>query len=293
MSIRQEMLRAASSAPNRLHEAGDRVLAFVRSRFNPDGGFAGRSADSDLYYTVFAVESLLALGGELPADALAGYLRGFGDGAELDLVHLACLARCWADLAGGDEATRDGIGRRLDALRCGDGAFHHTGRGRSGSVYGCFLVLGAFEDLARPMDRPDALADCVESLAAGDGGYANDRHLSVGSTAATAAAVTALRRLGRPIDPASAEWLLARRNPDGGFGAASVMCSSDLLSTATALHALAAAGERLADISEPCLDFLDSLWSPKGAFRACQADPVLDCEYTFYGLLALGHLKGS
>ena len=29
-----------------------------------------------------------------------------------------------------------------------------------------------------------------------------------------------------------------------------------------------------------------------GDIAACWADPALDCEYTYYGLLSLGHLSG-
>jgi hypothetical protein len=43
-------------------------------------------------------------------------------------------------------------------------------------------------------------------------------------------------------------------------------------------------------IREACLDFVDSLWTSQGAFYGTWADDVADCEYTFYGLLALGHL---
>ena len=64
----------------------------------------------------------------------------------------------------------------------------------------------------------------------------------------------------------------------------------DLLSTATALHALAGMHVDLEPIQEPCLDFLDSLWSGRG-FCGSWADDAVDCEYTYYGLLALGHLS--
>jgi hypothetical protein len=43
-------------------------------------------------------------------------------------------------------------------------------------------------------------------------------------------------------------------------------------------------------VKEPCLDFIDSLWTNEGAFHGNWADDHVDCEYTFYGLLALGHL---
>jgi hypothetical protein len=44
-------------------------------------------------------------------------------------------------------------------------------------------------------------------------------------------------------------------------------------------------------VHERCLDFLDSLWSADGGFHGHWADDQLDSEYTFYGLLALGHLS--
>ena len=293
MSIREEILQAASSAPSQLRDARERVVDFVRGRLVGDGGFAGRSDRSDLYYTVFGIECLLALGAELPADGLAEYLGKFGDGESLDLVHLACLARCWADLPRRDpgEDVRAGILRRLQELRCADGGFSHVGGGRHGSTYGSFLAVGAYQDLGADLPEAEALADCIESLELGDGAYANDPRLGIGSTAATAAGVTALRHLGRQIDRASTDWLLGRHGLHGGFLAATGMLTPDLLSTAIALHALAGAGVELDELRRPCLDFLDGLWDGAGAFRGCAADDALDCEYTFYGLLVLGHLS--
>ena len=64
----------------------------------------------------------------------------------------------------------------------------------------------------------------------------------------------------------------------------------DLLSTATALHALACLSIATVTLREPCLQFVDSLWTGR-AFRGHWADEVEDCEYTYYGLLALGHLS--
>jgi hypothetical protein len=65
----------------------------------------------------------------------------------------------------------------------------------------------------------------------------------------------------------------------------------DLLSTATALHALAGMQIDLDPIREPCLDFVDSLWVNQGTFYGNWTDDAPDCEYTYYGLLALGHLS--
>jgi hypothetical protein len=87
-------------------------------------------------------------------------------------------------------------------------------------------------------------------------------------------------------------WLLARVHPQGGFLAVPGAPLPDLLCTATTLHALAAMDRRLPSaVHERCMDFLDSLWSAQGGFHGHWADDHLDAEYTFYGLLALGHLS--
>ena len=65
----------------------------------------------------------------------------------------------------------------------------------------------------------------------------------------------------------------------------------DLLSTAVALHALSSLERPPADHADITLDFVDTLWTNRGGFHGHWADDDLDCEYTFYGLLALGHLS--
>ncbi len=64
----------------------------------------------------------------------------------------------------------------------------------------------------------------------------------------------------------------------------------DLLSTAAALHALVGMHVDIGAVKEPCLNFLDSLWTGR-AFCGFWADDAQDCEYTYYALLALGHLS--
>jgi len=305
MTVRLDMLRAANRGRLVLGDSTALVSGFIGRQLNGDGGFKGRSDQSDLYYTVFGIESLLALGAEFDCARIAAYLRQFGDGDSLDLVHLACLARCWADIsesrnAGIEGPLRDGILRRLEGYRCADGGYSNSSGAQRGTAYGCFLALGAYQDLDGDMDnvtalaRRGGLADCVESLRTPDGAYSNDPTIRIGATPATAAALTILHYLNKPISDASIEWLLSQRHPNGGFVAVPVEGNygmPDLLSTATALHALALAGVSLDSVSEKCLDFLDSLWSEEGAFRGSWADPTLDCEYTYYGLLSLGHLS--
>jgi len=287
------MLQVARLAPRLLGSASDLVAEFLRSQMTPDGGFQDRAGVTDLYYTVFGIEGLLALRADLPVDSLCSYLRRFGAGEGLDFVHLSCLARGWAGLPPELRAAapQQEIAQRIEAYRSADGGYADNPGSERGTLYGCFLALGAYQDLA--LELPDRLAmlSCIERLRAADGGYANGDDMPVGLTPSTAAAVTLLRQLERQAEPSVAEWLLSRSHPEGGFYATPMAPIPDLLSTATALHALAGMRADLTSVKEPCLDFIDSLWVNRGAFYGSWMDDELDCEYTYYGLLALGHLS--
>ena len=131
----------------------------------------------------------------------------------------------------------------------------------------------------------------LQRLRAADGSYGNHPGLKSGVTTATAAAVLVLRHLDAPLDRTAGLWLLDRCHARGGFFASRSTPVPDLLSTATALHALSALHVPLAGLRDPCLDFVDSLWTNRGGFFGTWADDTVDCEYTFYALLALGHLS--
>jgi hypothetical protein len=304
------MLRAAARALRRRPEAA-RVAAFLRAAALPDGIFPDRAGQGDLYYTVFGLQALIALrgdqgaerGGSLdpPRNGLSGepaairsepaaeaagdlvfraepYLRSFGPGVSLDFVHTACLARCWALVAGRgpDAETRRAILARIETWRSADGGYNPAPGAAAGTAYANFLALGACEDFAARVPDETGLARSLAGLRSADGGYANTPAAARGSTAATAAAIVTLVELGQ-------------HGPEGGFRAMPAAPIPDLLSTATALHALAQAGVSLDDIRRPCREFVEGLWADDGGFRGHWADDATDCEYTFYGLLALGH----
>lgn len=287
------MLQVARLAPKVLGDVADSVAGFLRSQMNSDGGFKDRAGKSDLYYTVFGVEGLHALRADLPLGPLKTYLQGFGDGDGLDLVHLCCLARGWANFPADapDDRTRDAILQHIETYRSADGGYSATQGATEGTLYGCFLAVGACQDLKSQILNPDGIARCIDALRADDGGYANQRDFPLGLTPSTAAAVTLLRQLDRPAPPEVADWLLGRCHAEGGFFATPHAPIPDLLSTATALHALAGMKADVEPVKEKCLDFIDTLWSSQGAFFGNWEDDVLDCEYTYYGLLALGHLS--
>jgi prenyltransferase beta subunit len=287
------MLQVARLAPRLLGESADLVRDFLRSQLNPDGGFADRAGASDLYYSVFGLEGLLALRADVPFELVRQYLRSFQHGQDLDFVHLACLARCWANLPVEmrAECPADALVQRAEFYRTQDGGYSQEPGAAKGTVYGCFLALGTYEDAGRPLNNPAGLVQCVQQLQAEDGGYANQHDVPMGLTPSTAAAVTLLRQLHEPIPPGLDDWLLSRQAPGGGFFATPMAPLPDLLSTATALHALSGLHANLDPIRESCLDFIDTLWTSRGGFHGTWTDDILDVEYTYYGLLALGHLS--
>lgn len=295
MTIRLDMLKAASQARRQLGDSADLVVEFITKQLNPDGGFKGRGGQSDLYYTVFGIESLLGLGDLIPKERITNYLLEFGDGCSLDLVHLSCLARCWADISNAQNMQlTSAIARNIEEHRCSDGGYNVSMGAAHGSAYGCFLALSAHQDLNIRLQNAGAMVDCIRLLRLPDGSYSNDTSVPIGSVPATAAALAVLHYLNEPVDNLSVDWLLSQNHPKGGFAVIPLLrddAAPDLLSTATALHTLALVGISTGSIKQKCLDFVNSLWNPEGGFRGNRTDDTLDCEYTYYGLLALGHLS--
>lgn len=290
------MLQVARLAPKLLGDSADLVRAFLASQQNADGGFKDRSGGSDLYYTVFGLEGLLALQAPLPAARVIPYLERFGAGESLDFVHLCCLVRCWAALGSEYVAQRgsvwaDAVAARLEIFRAKDGGFNILAGSPFGTAYGGFLGGAAYQDLGRPMPDGLRLVQSLKFLETPDGAWANERGVKAGATNSTAAMVTLLLRLGMPVAPAVGDWLLRAAHREGGFVAAPGAPIPDLLSTATALHALAGLERDFSALKDPCLDFIDTLWTNEGGFHGHWGDDSLDCEYTYYGLLALGHLS--
>jgi prenyltransferase beta subunit len=286
------MLQVARLAPKLLGDSADLVATFLRSTQTPEGGFADRGGRADLYYSVFAIEGLFALRADLPLPAFRQYLQSFGNGDGLDFVHVCCLARCWAMFREEPPAneTVTAILKKVESCRAPDGGYGARPGDPIGTVYHSFLALGAYQDLNREMPNARRVLDCVKDLRLPDGGYANQRDLPVGLTPPTAAAVTLLRHFNEPSDEPAGDWLIGRYFPQGGFYATPDAPIPDLLSTATALHALSGLKRDLDPIREGCLDFIDTLWTTNGGFLGSWEDEALDAEYTYYGLLALGHL---
>lgn len=250
------MIRMAARSRTFLEKDSRREVArFIRARQNPDGGFRGRGAASDLYYTVFASSGLMALGAPFSLWRLWRYVRSFGMGDNLDLVHLACLIRLRVVFPM----------RKSTRRKFAEALAEH----QSESAYDLFMKLLA-EDYLAESNFPD------EPL------YIPPDD----PTTNLAAAVV----VNRQIDPVTEDALFERICPSGGFAATGNLQSADLLSTATALFALRSMDADLDFIRRPCLDYIASLWRDSGGFSGHEADQFEDVEYTFYALLAIGCL---
>jgi prenyltransferase beta subunit len=291
MTLRLEMLQVARLAPRVLGESVDLVERFVRGQWLPDGGVRDRVGASDLYYTVFGLEALQALQRPLPP-GVRDYLTGFAAGAGLDFVHRCCLARGWAIFGVGEFGQRATLIDTLATHRSGDGGFSAKPGEARGSVYAAYLALGALQDLRAELPPAGEVLPALASLRTADGAYVNHPDAPQGTTPATVSAVMAHHVYGERPAPGTGDWLRARQHADGGFLAHAQAPLPDLLSTATALHALACLEQGLpSGRVEAALDFVDSLWTNAGAFHGHWAEDALDVEYTYYGLLALGHLS--
>lgn len=285
------MLQVARLAPALLAESTELVAAFLARQQHAGGGFVDRAGQPDLYYTVFGLEGLAAVRADVPVARARPYLERCGDGADLDFVHLACLARAWASVGEAGHARREALAARLSTFRSRDGGFNAEPGADEGTAYAAFVALGACQDLGVTVPEPGALAASVRALEARDEGVSNVRGAAMGMTPSTAAAIAVLRALDEPVPDSYAAWLLRHAHPQGGFVAGPGIPIPDLLSTATAIHALVSVHASIEPVKDACLDFIDSLWNARGGFHGHWADEEVDGEYTYYGLLALGHLS--
>ncbi len=311
-----EVLRVASRATTLVEEAArGRMVEFIRSKQCADGGYAGRTSQSDLYYSHFALSCLAALHSAPDDTNLAD--RYFNEKCKpdaLDFVHLNALLRGqlllrFLELPG---LVRRGIlrgsmfgsallkfapnvdQRALQALedwQSRDGGYHHAEKNAEhGTAYAAFLAVQARLDHDDTINNAESLLNSIASLETPDGGVANTSGMERGTTTATGAAIMLRHYLNAPQQDKMIEWLAAQIAPRGGFRAGPQAPIGDLLSTSVALLALRTVGWSLGALSEGCLEFVDSMWQDDGGFCGSMADPVTDVEYTFYGLLALGCL---
>ena len=292
-SLRVEMLQVARLGAHALGESAQLVRDRLLRTVAPCGGGPDRDGRDDLYYTIFWLSCLEALASNPPNQSKTqAFIESHDSGEDLDLIHLGALARCRAALGLSDKRVEESLLERIESFRSLDGGYDATPAQPTGNAYAAFVAFGAHQDLGHEIPAPLDLVQSLKRLESRDGAWGNVPALPRGSTNPTAAAVTLLSQLQMPLNATVADWLLGQVHPQGGFMAMPLAPIPDLLSTATALHALACLETPIPSaIKEACLDFIDSLWSAEGGFHGHWNDDHLDAEYTFYGLLALGHLS--
>ena len=291
LSIPRDLLRTASRARALLSD--DAVESVARSLADcqrQDGGFCGRSKRSDLYFTLFGVGTARALGIRCHRRGLRSFLIPLGDGAELDLVHLSCLVQSRAATRFPWLARRN-LRRNIERFRLPCGAYARTVGGPAGGPYASYMALLAHQAVAAsPPDFARTQA-YVHDCCGADGSFSDGMGASCGTVPATAAAVAVLTPGSGAASWDSAgtvAWLIGQfAQASGGMRAVPDAPAPDLLATAVGLYALQLLGVADEAPLEDCLGFVESLWCGAG-FGAIPGDQRSDCEYTFYGLLALG-----
>lgn len=270
---------------------------FFTARQNADGGFSGRQGGSDLYYGSFGLRGL-ALLGELTEDRArlaAGYLNSqwdrratLGSVEFLSLVTSALLIEAATGIAAfpKDRSPLALVLEHVGPLQRDDGGYARTAKSPHSSTYHTFLVASCLELLGSPLRDPVKTAACVRARQRPDGGFVELPQLAQGGVNPTAAAVGLLSMTaGLDADTANraAEFLRANQTEEGGFRANGRIPFADLLSTFTALVALA-------DLK--ALDRIDAAAARRyaqrlahdGGFRGGAWDDAADVEYAFYGL---------
>lgn len=297
------MVRLTIGAVQLSEDIQQRHAQYVLTRQRPDGGWAGREGESDVYYTSFALRTLAILGlltGEV-AERAGSFLRARAQGREtiVDLLSLVYSAKL-IEAAGNVDPLHDlpatwqtRLGELLAGLYREDGGYSKSFEGQVGSTYQTFLVLLCLELIEQPCERAKDVAEFLRRQRQADGGFLEIRVGKRSGTNPTAAAIGALRVLNR-LEPAviagAIDFLASLQSDQGGFQANTRIPLPDLLSTFTACVTLADL-EGLHEISvQAALDYVQSMQQPEGGFRGFEFDPADDVEYTFYGLGTLALL---
>lgn len=284
-----------------------RHTEYLKSVQRPDGGFAGRLGDSDLYYTSFALRSLAILGelyGEC-AQRAADFLQPHRhpDAVLVDQISLV-FGAAQLEVAAGIEVLGPGcevwiqrLTGALTGLRRDDGGFAKGAEGRASSTYHTFLTLLCLQLLEQPVAQPERIVHFIRSQHDQWGGFREIRVAKRAGTNPTAAAIGVLRMLDAltPDERETTAGFLAelQSREEGGLLANTRIPVADLLSTFTGLLTLVDLGAGGAIDRAAALRFVQGLEQPGGGFRAAAWDEGPDVEYTFYGLGAWALLSAT
>lgn len=299
------MLRLAHGTAALPEGLRTRQVEYLKRSQRPDGGFAGREGESDLYYTAFGLRGLALLGhlNDEPAERAAGYLRRqlAGHTPLVDFISLLFAGALIEASAGIDvfaESSpdwRQSVARLFEQFRRPDGGYAKTDEGQSSSTYHTFLVVVAQQLLGgRPVEGPK-LIEFVRSRRREDGGFVEIGPMRKSGTNPTAAAAALLNILDAFDDDSRRgviDFLSEMQTDEGGLKANTRIPLADLLSTFTGLLTLADLNALDQVDCDLARDYVASLEETSGGFRGGAWDEAADVEYSFYGLGALSLLAG-
>ncbi|MGB7346787.1 MAG: prenyltransferase/squalene oxidase repeat-containing protein [Pirellulaceae bacterium] len=297
-------LRLAIGASQIDREVRDRHANWLVAQQRSDGGFAGREGESDPYYTAFALRALWVLDAldQSLGDRAAAFLKSRLTAKEsiIDMISLIfgaaiCELAVGSVVIGDDDQTwRENIAGLLGSLRTDDGGFAKTPEGRAGSTYQTFLSLLCHELIEIEPEQPDRILDFIASQAHVDGGYLEIRAAKRAGVNPTAAAIGALKTLGKLDLDSHAhtiEFLGEMQSDEGGLNANTRIPFADLLSTCTGLITLTDL-DATSEIDVRAAErYAMSMQSPTGGFIGFALDQTADVEYSFYGVATLALCK--
>ena len=280
-------------------------ISFILRFQQPDGGFAGRSGGSDLYYTSFAVRTLALLNAlDIPrCQNIATYLKNAATKQQYSLIDLVSwfyslitvqLAGNLAPLAGDAESFADEVTASLEAFCRPDGGYAKTHESGVGSTYHSFLVVLCYEMLGRTVPDAAGIKRFLLSRRRDDGGFVEIAQMKRSGTNPTAAAAVLLKlfeALDRDVLDGIENYLARVKGGEGGFRANTQIPICDLLSTFTGLLTAHELSLTARPDAEACQRYVEQLELREGGFRGAAWDSEADPEYTFYGLGSLALLK--
>ena len=254
MYLQDLTLRLAAGLEHLPAPRRERHADYLQRSQQPDGGFAGREGPSDLYYTSFGLRSLALLGAldAQTARRASGYLQN-QLGGNVPIVDFLSLIFSAATLrlTGGDDPFAE--------------QDEHWPSG----------VAAALEPLRRP-----------------DGGYAKTPEGQASSMYHSFLVVLAQQLIEQPTpEPRRlVEFVLARRQVDGGFLEMNVMKRSATNPTAAAIGLLRIFDALEDPLGRATAEFLADMQNDEGGLRANSRIPIADVLSTFTGLLTLADL---
>ena len=300
---------------NRLHLGAMKIpenirnkhVSYILSCQNPDGGFYGRDPESDLYYTGFALRSLLILNAlDTPTCEKVGTFLSQRLHSQTSLVDFFSLvySAVIVSMGGGPDVFAssgdwtESIGAFLASLRGADGGFGKVPGGKESSTYMSFLALLCHQLIGKKIAAPESLVAFVHSRLRTDGGFVEYGPMRKSGTNPTAAGMGILRAIAPQLLQGDMKnnlinFYKGMMGDENGFKANHRIPFCDVLSTFTSLWSLT----ELDALDELPLDkisqYVLSTGNIQGGFHGGSWDAGKDVEYSFYALGALALLASQ